>query len=94
MLIAGYLLAAHISSARFMARDKSGQADFDTLAAHLAATRDWLIALLSGAKTADLRGPALVTGPPNETLGAEFLRLRKAALALLTATAGYRQAAG
>jgi uncharacterized membrane protein YccC len=94
MLIAGYLVAAHISSARFMARDKRGQADFDTIATRLAATRDWLIALLSSAKTADLQGPALVAGPSNETLGAEFLRLRKAALSLLTAAAGYRQAAG
>ncbi len=94
MLIAGYVLAANISSARFIARDKRGDTDFETIASHLAATREWLIALLSGAKTADLQGPALVTGPPNEALGGEFLRLRKAALALLIAAAGYRQAAG
>jgi uncharacterized membrane protein YccC len=93
MLIAGYVLAAHISSARFMVRDKRGEAEFDALAAHLAATRDWLIALLSGAKSADLQGPAFVTGQPSEALGAEFLRLRKAALALLNAVAGYRLAA-
>jgi len=94
MLIAGYVLAANISAARFLARDKRGDADFDTIAGHLAATREWLIALLSGARTAELQGPALVTGPPSETLGGEFLRLRKAALALLSAAAGYRQAAG
>src|SRR5579883_1786162 len=94
MLIAGYVLAANISAARFFARGRRGEADYDIVAGRLEATRDWLIGLLSEAKFApDLQGPALVTGPPNEALGAEFLRLRKAALALLGAAGTYRQAA-
>jgi uncharacterized membrane protein YccC len=94
MLISGYLLAAHISATRFMMRAKRGEADYDVVAGRLSATRDWLVVLLAGANASPaLDGPALVIGPPNEALGGEFLRLRKAALALKTATAVYRQAA-
>lgn len=94
MLIAGYVLAANVSAARFMARDKRGAADYESVARHLDATRQWLTGLLSGPNaTPDLQGPALVTGPPNEALGGEFLRLRKAALALVMAAGAYRRAA-
>jgi uncharacterized membrane protein YccC len=94
MLISGYLLAAHISSTRFTMRGRRSETGYEATAAHLAATREWLIGLLSGAQaTADLRGPALVVGPPNEALGGEFTRLRRAALTLLTTASIYRQAA-
>jgi hypothetical protein len=77
-----------------MMRARRGDADYAVVAERLGATRDWLIALLSSPKSPpELHGPALVVGPPNEALGGEFARLRKAALTLLTAAATYRQAA-
>jgi uncharacterized membrane protein YccC len=94
MLISGYVLAANISATRFMMRDMREGAERDLLAARLASTREWLIALLSKADPApDPGGPALVTGPPSARLGGEFLRLRKAALALITAASAYQRAA-
>jgi uncharacterized membrane protein YccC len=94
MLMSGYLLAAHISATRFVMVAKRGAGDYETIARHLGATRDWLIALLSSANPPlEASGPALMTGPPNEALGGEFLRLRKAALAMLSAASVYRRAA-
>jgi uncharacterized membrane protein YccC len=94
MLISGYLVAAHISSTRFMMRGRQSDDGYEATATRLAATREWLIALLSGAQsTPDLHGPALVVGPPNEALGGEFTRLRRAALTLLAKASIYRQAA-
>jgi uncharacterized membrane protein YccC len=92
MLISGYVLAANISAARFMTRAKRGEGDYETATRRLTATRQWLLALLSEAASGALSGPAFVTGPPNDALGAEFLRLRKAALALLASAGAYRQA--
>jgi uncharacterized membrane protein YccC len=93
MLISGYLVAAHISSTRFMMRGRQSDDGYEATATRLAATREWLIALLSGASTPDLHGPALVVGPPNEALGGEFTRLRRAALTLLAKASIYREAA-
>jgi uncharacterized membrane protein YccC len=90
MLIAGYVLAAHISATRLFVRERRGAEDFPIIVPRLQATRDWLIALLS-----DQRSPAEPVGAPapRGELGQEFLRLRKAARALLAAAAVYRRAA-
>ncbi|HLW90968.1 MAG TPA: FUSC family membrane protein [Roseiarcus sp.] len=93
MLIAGYVLAANISATRFKTRCPGEADDRDLLATRLAAARDWLTTLLSSDKPPDLDGPALVTGPPREELTREFLNLRKAAVALITAASAYRRAA-
>jgi hypothetical protein len=94
MLISAYVLAATISATRFTMRRKPRGEERDRLAARLADSRDWLISLLSKADSApDRGGPALVTGPPSPKLGGEFLGLRKAALALVSAASAYRQAA-
>ena len=95
MLIAGYRLAAHISAARLYLREKRGAEDFAAFTPRLHAARDWLIELLSGKQAAnELSGPAYFSAPAlNGALGGEFQRLRKAALALLSAAAVYRRAA-
>jgi uncharacterized membrane protein YccC len=95
MLIAGYVLAAHISATRLFARERRGAENFPIVAQRLQAACEWLIALLSEAPTAaDLEGPAYFSGPAaNGELSAEFQRLRKAALALIAAAAIYRRAA-
>ena len=90
MLIAGYVLAAHISATRLFVRERRGAEDFPVLVPRLQATREWLIALLS-----DHPAPAEPGGAPapRSELGQEFQRLRKAARALLAAAAVYRRAA-
>ena len=94
MLISAYVLAATISATRFTMRRKPKGEERDRLAARLADSRDWLISLLSKVDSApDRGGPALVTGPPSPKLGGEFLGLRRAALALVSAASAYRQAA-
>jgi uncharacterized membrane protein YccC len=95
MLIAGYVLAAHVSATRLFLRERRGNEDFQTIAPRLRATREWLIALLSDKEAqTDLAGPAYFSGPAlNDALGGEFQRLRKATLALLSAAAVYRRAA-
>jgi uncharacterized membrane protein YccC len=95
MLIAGYRLAAHISATRLFVRERRGAEDFSLLAPRLKATRERLIALLSNPPEAsDLEGPAYFSGPSTSgALGAEFPRLRKAALALISSAAVYRRAA-
>jgi uncharacterized membrane protein YccC len=94
MLISAYVLAATISATRFSLRAKPKGEERDRLAARLADSRDWLISLLSKADSTPVRsGPALVTGPPSPKLGGEFLGLRKAALALVSAASAYREAA-
>jgi uncharacterized membrane protein YccC len=94
MLIAGYVLAAHISAMRLFMRERRGGEDFPMLTPRLTATREWLLELLSGGKEPDLAGPAYFSGPAAAgALGGEFQRLRKAALALLAAVAVYRRAA-
>ena len=95
MLIAGYGLAAHISASRLYLREKRGTEDFAAFTPRLHAARDWLIELLSGKQAAnELSGPAYFSAPAlNGALGGEFQRLRKAALALLSAAAVYRRAA-
>jgi uncharacterized membrane protein YccC len=94
-LIAAYGLAAHVSATRLFVREQRGEPDFATVGPRLKATREWLIALLSRAPTpADLSGPAFFSGPAaTGELGTEFQRLRKAALALISAAAVYRRAA-
>jgi uncharacterized membrane protein YccC len=94
MLIAGYVLAAHISATRLFVRERRSADDFPALTPRLDATREWLIGLLSDAQESDLAGPAYFTGPAAVgALGGEFQRLRKAALALIAAVAVYRRAA-
>ena len=94
MLIAGYVLAAHISATRLFMRERRGGEDFSMLTPRLKATREWLLGLLSDGKEPDLAGPAYFSGPAAASaLGGEFQRLRKAALALLAAVAVYRRAA-
>jgi uncharacterized membrane protein YccC len=94
MLIAGYVLAAHISATRLFMRERRGAEDFPMLTPRLKATREWLIELLSDARESDLTGPAYFSGPAAAgALGGEFQRLRKAALALIAAVAVYRRAA-
>ena len=95
MLIAGYWLAAHISAARLYLRERRGAEDFAVFTPRLHAARDWLMELLSGKQAASaLSGPAYFSAPTLDgALGGEFQRLRKAALALLSAAAVYRRAA-
>ena len=95
MLIAGYVLAAHVSAARLFTRERRGAEDFPLLLPRLQATREWLIALLAGQPAAnDPAEPAGRGGPPARgEIGGELLRLRKAALALIAAAAVYRRAA-
>ncbi|HYC25649.1 MAG TPA: FUSC family membrane protein [Roseiarcus sp.] len=94
MLINAYVLAATISATRFMIRGAPKGADRDQLAARLADSREWLIGLLSKADAAaDPGGPAQMAGPPSPKLAGEFLGLRKAALALVSAANAYRRAA-
>jgi uncharacterized membrane protein YccC len=95
MLIAGYVVAAHLSATRLLVRELRGAPDFQTVGPRLREAREWLIALLSnkGAPT-DLSGPAYFSEPsPNDALGVEFRRLRKSALALMAAAADHRSAA-
>ncbi len=95
MLIAGYVLAAHVSATRLFLRERRGDEDFPAIAERLKATREWLIALLSGKQAAaDLAGPAYFSAPAlSGAAFGEFQRLRTAALALLSAAAVYRRAA-
>lgn len=95
MLIAGYVLAAHISATRLFVRERRGADDTPLVLTHLKATREWLIGLLSAAPDSNnLAGPAYFSGPAaTGALGPEFLRLRKAGLALISAVAVYRRAA-
>ncbi|WP_158813745.1 FUSC family membrane protein [Methylocapsa sp. S129] len=95
MLIAGYVLAAHISATRLFMRERRGGDDFQTIGPRLQATREWLIGLLSDKQAPpDPAGPAYFSGPATiGALGTEFQRLRKAALALIAAAAVYRHAA-
>jgi uncharacterized membrane protein YccC len=95
MLIAGYRLAAHISATRLFVRERRGAEDFSLLTPRLKATRERLIELLSNEpQPSDLEGPAYFSGPSTSgALGAEFPRLRKAALALISTAAVYRRAA-
>jgi uncharacterized membrane protein YccC len=95
MLIAGYVLAAHISATRLLVRERRGAENFAIVVPRLQATREWLLALLSGAAApSDLDGPAYFSGPsPVGELAVQFQRLRKAALTLLAAVAVYRRAA-
>jgi uncharacterized membrane protein YccC len=95
MLIAGYVLAAHISATRLFVRERRGAENFPLIVPRLQKTREWLLALLSDAAApADMDGPAYFSGPsPNGELALELQRLRKAALALIAAAAVYRRAA-
>jgi uncharacterized membrane protein YccC len=95
MLIAGYVLAAHISATRLFVRERRGAEDFSAIRPHLQATRDWLIARLSDQPApTDARAPAAPAGPAvTGELGVELPRLRKAAQALIAAAAVYRRAA-
>lgn len=94
MLIAGYVLAAHISATRLFARERRGAADFATVPPRLRQTSEWLIALLSDrSPSADATAPEAVAPATGDELDAELPRLRKAALALIAAAAVYRRAA-
>ena len=94
MLIAGYVLAAHVSATRLFLRERRGAEDFAAILPRLQATREWLIALLSDQPSpTDPAGPAVFSGPTAKgELGGELQRLRKAALALIAAAAVYRRA--
>ena len=59
MLIAGYVLAAHISATRLFVRERRGAEDFPTLTPRLKATREWLIGLLSDTQAAGSGGARL-----------------------------------
>ncbi|MGA2794117.1 MAG: FUSC family membrane protein [Roseiarcus sp.] len=95
MLIAGYVVAAHLSATRLLVRELRGSPDFHTVGPRLREAREWLIALLSNKQApADLSGPAYFAGPSaNDALGVEFRRLRKSALALTAAAAVHQSAA-
>jgi hypothetical protein len=95
MLIAGYVVAAHLSATRLLVREMRGSPEFETAGPRLRAIREWLIGLLS--KTAEpansLSVAAFSTPSANDVLGVEFRRLRKSALALMASAAVHRSAA-
>ncbi len=94
MLIAGYVLAAHISATRLIVRERRGQPDFETIPMRLQTAREWLIALLANQPPpAEAAAGACSGSAPKDALDAELPRLRKAALALMDAVAVYRRAA-
>ena len=96
MLIAGYVLAAHLSATRLLVRELRAPPWISKAwGPAFRAAREWLIAQLSNKQApTDLTGPAYLGGPAvNDALGVEFQRLRKSALALMTAAAVYRSAA-
>ncbi|MGO8800183.1 MAG: FUSC family protein [Roseiarcus sp.] len=96
MLIAGYVVAAHLSATRLLVREMRGSPEFATVGPRLRAIREWLIALLSKPPASADRPEAASFSTPsaaNDPLGAEFRRLRKSALALTAAAAVHRSAA-
>ena len=94
MLIAAYVLAAHISALHFDLRAHRGAEDYDALRQHVRGAREWLFALLSSKAAGPVEVPPDKRGgrPESAPLDGDFSGFHQATMSLIAAGAAYRRA--